>query len=110
MIPIIVLVAGLMQTNGTIPSVYHGHWTTDLSECGGESTNGVHIRASGVDFYEARGVVRSASVGAKGATATVDFVGEGKSWTESTRFRPIGRNQLELNALGQTIVYRRCPA
>ena len=106
---IVILVASLMAMNGEIPSVYHGYWSTDMTACGGEDTNGVRITASSIDFYEARGVVRSASQGAKGASATIDFTGEGDSWSESVRFRPLDRERLELTALNHTAIYSRCP-
>ncbi|WCT73598.1 hypothetical protein PQ455_18635 [Sphingomonas naphthae] len=91
-----------------IPEIYQGHWTTDRAACGGEDTQGVHIEPLAITFYEARGVVRHVSQGSKGASARVDFTGEGKSWNEGVRFRPLPKGDLELTALGRTQTLARC--
>jgi len=111
MISLFVLSLGVsLAGDAVIPSLYHGQWTTDAAACGGEDTNGVHIGASTIEFYEARGVVKSASQGAKGASARVDFRGEGRNWSEAIRLRPVGTKKLELTALGHTAIYDRCAA
>jgi hypothetical protein len=93
----------------TIPAPYLGEWTTDQSvACGDEDTNGVRIDPHNIAFYEAGGAVRSVSEGSKGASATIDFTGEGRKWTEAVRLRPLPGKRLELTALGQTYIYQRC--
>ena len=94
---------------GGIPVVCQGHWTTDLSACGSEDTNGVDIEPQAVTFYEARGTVLHASEGAKGASARVSFVGEGRSWEERIRLRILPEDRLELRALGRTQTFQHCP-
>ena len=92
-----------------LPQLYVGHWTDDLKACRGEDTRGVEIQPGSITFYEARGVVRSASEGAKGASAKVDFTGEGRAWTEAVRLRPLSGDRLELTALGRTRLFLKCP-
>jgi hypothetical protein len=74
-----------------------------------EDTRGVHVDARSISFYEAKGAVRSAFEGAKGASADIAFQGEGRSWEEQVRLRPLPQGRLELLALGRTEVLERCP-
>jgi hypothetical protein len=82
-----------------------GDWVIDRTRCGLEDTRGVHVDARSISFYEAKGAVRSAFEGAKGAA----FQGEGRSWEEQVRLRPLPQGRLELLALGRTEVLERCP-
>jgi hypothetical protein len=100
----------LIAAANAIPAPYLGSWSQDPAACGGEDTRGVTITPTHIDFYEARGTVRSASEGAKGASARVDFEGEGRKWQEGVRFRPLPGGKLELTALGGTHIFHRCPA
>lgn len=92
----------------TIPQPFQGNWATTPAACGGEDTKGVIITPTTVNFYEAKGVVQSASLGAKGASAHVKFQGEGQEWFETIRFRIPAEGRLELRALGKSRVFERC--
>jgi len=104
------MILGALLALGSLPAVYAGQWTDDLKSCGGEDVHGLTIQPGRITFYEADGVVRSASEGSKGASAKVDFTGEGRSWSEAVRLRPLPGNRLEITALGRTQVFLRCPA
>lgn len=96
----------------SFPDRLIGHWTQDTASCGTEDTRGVVITADRVQFYEAVGTPKLVRLEADGSVATeLDYVGEGKRWSESARFTvsPDDRT-LRLRAFGRELYLQRCQA
>lgn len=89
-----------------------GQWTDNLSNCGGEDTEGMLVTRRSVEFYEAIGTANTVRISRDGTIiADLTYKETGKVWTETNRFSIApDRNSVRVNALGQTFSLLRCPS
>jgi hypothetical protein len=104
-------VAGAPIATTTFPETLHGQWTDNLSNCGGEDTRGMIVRAQNIQFYETSGTPQSVRIDKNGTiTAELIYRGEGKTWAESNNYLiSKDRKSVRVNGLGHRFVLHRCP-
>ncbi len=95
---------------GTMPAAYRGVWAATTGDCGPAGLSRLRIEATKLVFYETVGELRGIEpVGADRYRVTLDFTGEGDSWTDTMELALDGNNRLRREQQGlDPIAYIRC--
>ncbi|WP_145960999.1 hypothetical protein [Sphingosinithalassobacter portus] len=95
---------------GTMPAAYRGLWAATAEDCGPAGLSRLRIEGTKLVFYETVGELRGIEpVSAGRYRVTLDFTGEGDSWTDTMELALDGNNRLRRDQQGlDPIAYIRC--